>query len=153
MIADPRKMVDVRGKLALITGASGAFGAVAARVRAGAGCRLVLAAGKAAALSAIATECRDGGAEVLAVNARPDSEAACADMVAKPVAAFGSLDIYAQLPKITGQGMSAILVGQDVTRALGSAHQFPCLAEGRGSLAGRPGDHSRDAISAACFGT
>ncbi|MEO8242666.1 MAG: ABC transporter ATP-binding protein [bacterium] len=62
-------------------------------------------------------------------------------------------DIYAQLPRITGQGMSAILVEQDVTRALGAASQFLCLAEGRVSLAGRPGEHSRDAISAAYFGT
>ncbi len=62
-------------------------------------------------------------------------------------------DIYAQLPKITGQGMSAILVEQDVTRALGAAGQFLCLAEGRVSLAGKPGEHSRDAISAAYFGT
>ena len=61
-------------------------------------------------------------------------------------------DIYAQLPRITGQGMSAILVEQDVTRALGAAGQFLCLAEGRVSLAGRPGEHSRDAISAAYFG-
>jgi branched-chain amino acid transport system ATP-binding protein len=62
-------------------------------------------------------------------------------------------DIYAQLPRITGAGMSAILVEQDVTRALGAASQFLCLAEGRVSLAGRPGEHSRDAISAAYFGT
>jgi branched-chain amino acid transport system ATP-binding protein len=62
-------------------------------------------------------------------------------------------DIYAQLPKITGQGMSAILVEQDVTRALSAANQFLCLVEGRVSLAGAPQDHSRDAISAAYFGT
>ncbi len=62
-------------------------------------------------------------------------------------------DIYAQLPRITGQGMSAILVEQDVTRALGAAQAFACLAEGRVRLAGAPGDHGRDAISAAYFGT
>jgi branched-chain amino acid transport system ATP-binding protein len=62
-------------------------------------------------------------------------------------------DIYAQLPKITGQGMSAILVEQDVTRALSAANQFLCLVEGRVSLSGAPKDHSRDAISAAYFGT
>jgi branched-chain amino acid transport system ATP-binding protein len=61
-------------------------------------------------------------------------------------------DIYAQLPKITGQGTSAILVEQDVTRALTAANQFLCLVEGRVSLAGAPQDHSRDAISAAYFG-
>lgn len=62
-------------------------------------------------------------------------------------------DIYAQLPRITGSGMSAILVEQDVTRALSTASRFTCLAEGRIALAGAPGDHSRDAISAAYFGT
>jgi len=93
MISDPRQMFDVCGKVALITGASGAFGAVAARVLAGAGCRLVLAAGKAVELAAIATECRAGGAEVVEINARPETEAVCSDMVARAVAAFGSLDI------------------------------------------------------------
>ncbi|MGV8987036.1 MAG: hypothetical protein ACOH2H_12220 [Cypionkella sp.] len=41
----------------------------------------------------------------------------------------------------------------EMARALGAANQFLCLAEGRVSLAGKPGDHSRDAISAAHFGT
>ena len=62
-------------------------------------------------------------------------------------------DIYAQLPRITGSGMSAILVEQDVTRALSAAGQFICLAEGRVSLQGQPGAFGRDAISAAYFGT
>jgi branched-chain amino acid transport system ATP-binding protein len=62
-------------------------------------------------------------------------------------------DIYAQLPRITSQGMAAILVEQDVTRALGSASAFVCMAEGRVALSGAPGDHGRDAISAAYFGT
>lgn len=61
-------------------------------------------------------------------------------------------DIYARLPQITGAGMSAILVEQDVSRALGAADQFLCLQEGRVSLQGRPVEHSRDAISAAYFG-
>jgi branched-chain amino acid transport system ATP-binding protein len=62
-------------------------------------------------------------------------------------------DIYARLPRITGQGMAAILVEQDVTRALGSASAFVCLAEGRVALAGAPGAFGREAISAAYFGT
>jgi branched-chain amino acid transport system ATP-binding protein len=62
-------------------------------------------------------------------------------------------DIYAQLPRITGSGMSAILVEQDVTRALSASSRFTCLAEGRIALTGTPGEHSRDAISAAYFGT
>lgn len=97
------KMFDVRGQVALITGASGAFGAVAARVLAEAGCRLVLAAGKAAELATIAAECRGLGAEVVEVNARPDTEAACAAMVAAAVAAFGALDIL-----VVASGMNKV---------------------------------------------
>jgi branched-chain amino acid transport system ATP-binding protein len=62
-------------------------------------------------------------------------------------------DIYAQLPRIAGNGMSAILVEQDVTRALASAGQFVCMQEGRVSLGGAPKAFTRDQISAAYFGT
>jgi branched-chain amino acid transport system ATP-binding protein len=62
-------------------------------------------------------------------------------------------DIYAALPSITRTGVSAILVEQDVTRALGFAQSFVCLQEGRVSLAGKPADHSRANIVAAYFGS
>ena len=62
--------VRLDGRVALVTGASGAFGMVAARVLAGAGCKLVLAAGSADALKDIADECRDGGAEATTSNVR-----------------------------------------------------------------------------------
>ena len=42
---------QLAGKVALITGASGAFGAVAAEALSGAGCKLVLAAGNADAMA------------------------------------------------------------------------------------------------------
>ena len=61
-MTNPLSMFDVKDKVALITGASGAFGMVAARILAGAGCNLVLAAGNQKALDAIAEECRTLGA-------------------------------------------------------------------------------------------
>ena len=61
-------------------------------------------------------------------------------------------DIYAAVPAIMASGVSAILVEQDVTRALAVARKFVCLQEGRVSLAGRPGEHDRQAITAAYFG-
>jgi branched-chain amino acid transport system ATP-binding protein len=61
-------------------------------------------------------------------------------------------DIYDMLPKIVGNGLTAILVEQDVTRALASADQFLCIQEGRISLAGEPKAFSKDQISAAYFG-
>src|ERR1700712_1598500 len=44
-LKNPLSLFDVRGKIAIVTGASGAFGALAAKVLAGAGCNLVLADG------------------------------------------------------------------------------------------------------------
>jgi branched-chain amino acid transport system ATP-binding protein len=61
-------------------------------------------------------------------------------------------DIYALLPRIVGNGLSAILVEQDVTRALSSAHHFLCMQEGLISLEGAPATFTKDQISAAYFG-
>ena len=62
--ANPLSLFDVRGKVAIVTGASGAFGALAAEVLAAAGAKLVLTAGKAKELEEIAAKCREIGAEV-----------------------------------------------------------------------------------------
>ncbi|MDF0603654.1 SDR family NAD(P)-dependent oxidoreductase [Psychromarinibacter sp. C21-152] len=102
-LTNPLSMFDVKGKVALITGASGAFGMVAARVLAGAGCKLVLVAGNAAALGEIAEECRGIGAEVAEVNGRPTTPEICEGMVAKAVEAFGSLDIL-----VVASGMNKV---------------------------------------------
>jgi branched-chain amino acid transport system ATP-binding protein len=62
-------------------------------------------------------------------------------------------DIYELLPRITGGGVGAILVEQDVTRALASAGRFVCMQKGNVSLEGKPAEHSRDEITRAYFGT
>ena len=92
-IRNPMSMFDVKGDVALIAGASGVLGMVAARVLASAGCKLVLGAGNQDALDAITDECREMGAEVAAVNLRPSDEAACEQMVSTAVSKFGRLDI------------------------------------------------------------
>jgi branched-chain amino acid transport system ATP-binding protein len=61
-------------------------------------------------------------------------------------------DIYELLPKIVGNGLTAILVEQDVTRALENADQFLCMQEGHISLAGAPGHFTKEQISSAYFG-
>jgi len=108
-LPDPLRMFDVKGKVAVITGASGAFGMVAARVLAGAGCRLVLAAGNARSLSEIAEECRGGGTEVVEANVRPETEAACDELIAAAVAAFGSCDIL-----VVASGMDKVAKIEDM---------------------------------------
>lgn len=102
-LSNPLSIFDVKGKVALITGASGAFGAVAARVLAGAGCSLVLAAGNKAALDEIVAEAEGMGAAVRGVNIRPDSENACAELVRAAVEAFGRLDIL-----VVASGMNKV---------------------------------------------
>ncbi|MGV1837307.1 ABC transporter ATP-binding protein [Rhizobium rhizogenes] len=60
--------------------------------------------------------------------------------------------IYQALPDIIGTGVSAIIVEQDIGRALSVANSMVCLQKGRVSLAGRPSDFSRRDIVAAYFG-
>ena len=91
--ANPLSLFDVRGKVAIVTGASGAFGALAAEVLAAAGAKLVLAAGKAKELEEIAATCRDIGAEVEPVNGRPANEADCEWIVEAAKLRFGRVDI------------------------------------------------------------
>ena len=91
--SDPLALFSVKGKVAIITGASGAFGAVAAQTLASAGAKLVLTAGKAKELAEVAAECRKRGAQVEEWMGRPTNEAACEKIVAKSVASFGRVDI------------------------------------------------------------
>jgi branched-chain amino acid transport system ATP-binding protein len=60
--------------------------------------------------------------------------------------------IYEMLPKIIGEGMSAILVEQDIVRAISVSARVYCLQEGRVSLTGRSAEVSREAIAGAYFG-
>lgn len=61
-------------------------------------------------------------------------------------------DIYTALPQIRAAGTSVLLVEQDTSQALRVADRVYCLQEGRVSLAGRPGDFTREQISRAYFG-
>ncbi|MEC7963011.1 MAG: SDR family NAD(P)-dependent oxidoreductase [Pseudomonadota bacterium] len=108
-MANPLAMFDVKGQVALITGASGAFGMVAARILAGGGCKLVLAAGNQAALQDITEECQGMGAEVLALNTRPSDDAACQSLIDEAVACFGQLDIL-----VVASGMNKVALINDM---------------------------------------
>jgi NAD(P)-dependent dehydrogenase (short-subunit alcohol dehydrogenase family) len=93
ILKNPLSLFDVRGKTAIITGATGAFGALAAKVLAGAGCNVVLAAGGAEALKKVAAECQKLGAKVEAVNLRPSPPANCDKIVQAALQNFGGVDI------------------------------------------------------------
>jgi NAD(P)-dependent dehydrogenase (short-subunit alcohol dehydrogenase family) len=92
-LKDPLALFSVRHKVAVVTGASGAFGALAAKVLAGAGAHVVLAAGKKDELAKVAAECRELGAQVESVALRPSSEANCRKLIDAAVQKFGRVDI------------------------------------------------------------
>jgi len=93
-LKNPLSLFDVKGQTAIVTGASGAFGALAAKVLAGAGANVVIAAGKADELKQVAAECAAlGGGKGETAALRPSSEANCDKIVDAAVKAFGRVDI------------------------------------------------------------
>jgi branched-chain amino acid transport system ATP-binding protein len=61
-------------------------------------------------------------------------------------------DIYTRLPQIAAEGLSLIIVEQDIAQALGVANHVYCLQEGRVALKGPARELTRETISAAYFG-
>jgi len=61
-------------------------------------------------------------------------------------------DIYEALPGIIGTGMSALIVEQDISKALAVSSRVYCLQEGRISLQGSSATVSREDIARAYFG-
>jgi NAD(P)-dependent dehydrogenase (short-subunit alcohol dehydrogenase family) len=141
-LKNPMALFDVKGKTAIVTGATGAFGALAAQVLAGAGCNLVIAAGSADALKKIGAACEKLGAKVESVNLRPSSAAHCDKIVAAAVQRFGGVDILVlasginKVAKIVDQSPDAFaeVIDVNVTQSwlMARAAGKQMLAQGRG---------------------
>ena len=61
-------------------------------------------------------------------------------------------EIYEAMPSITGEGMTVVIVEQDVAVAKRVSQRIYCFQEGRVSLEGRSDQLSREQISQAYFG-
>ena len=61
-------------------------------------------------------------------------------------------EIYAALPAITADGMTVVVVEQDVSLAKNVSQRVYCFQEGRVSLEGPSGELTREQISQAYFG-
>jgi len=141
-LKNPLSLFDVRGKTAIVTGASGAFGALAAKVLAGAGANVVLAASKEAELRKVAAECEALGSKAAVIALRPSSDANCDKIVAAAVDTFRGVDILVvasglnKVSKITEQKPEDFLEVQDanVTQSwlMARAAGKQMLAQGRG---------------------
>src|SRR5271163_1430459 len=108
-LKNPASLFDVRGKTAIVTGATGAFGAVAAKTLAASGANVVITANNADGLRKIAAECARLGGKAEVVAKRPSSEANCDAIVAAAVEKFGGLDI---LVVASGQNKISKIVDQ-----------------------------------------
>ncbi|MEX2035515.1 MAG: SDR family oxidoreductase, partial [Xanthobacteraceae bacterium] len=109
LFKDPLSLFSVKGKTAIITGATGAFGAVAAKTLAAAGANVVLCASGADALKKVAAACEKLGGKAEVVAKRPSSEANCDAIVDAAVKRFGGVDI---LVVASGQNKVSKIVDQ-----------------------------------------
>jgi NAD(P)-dependent dehydrogenase (short-subunit alcohol dehydrogenase family) len=91
-LKNPLSMFDVRGKSALITGASGAFGRGCALMLASLGAHLTLASGSKGELDVVADEAKSLGAKVTLVYRRPDKLDDAEAMLKAAVDAYGRVD-------------------------------------------------------------
>jgi len=112
-LPDPTKLFSVSGKTALVTGATGAFGRIAALALARSGARTVLTASSQAALDKLAAEVKAAGGDTRTVARRAESEADAQAMVDAAVKAFGGLDI---LVAAAGMNDPAPIVEQSLER-------------------------------------
>ena len=100
---DPAALFDVKGKSAVIVGATGAFGKVACATLGSAGARLTIAAGSAAELTALAQELSSAGIQAHPIARRSNTEADAEVIVQAAVLAHGGVDIL-----IVASGMNDV---------------------------------------------
>jgi NAD(P)-dependent dehydrogenase (short-subunit alcohol dehydrogenase family) len=113
MALDTKKLFNISGKVALITGGTGAFGRIAALGLADAGAKVVITASNKAGLEKVAAEVRAAGGDAQIVARRAETEADAEAMVETAVKAYGGLDIL-----VAGAGMNepAMIVDQPLER-------------------------------------
>lgn len=135
---------DVRGRVAVVTGASSGIGVSLGSGLAEAGARVVLAARRIERLEALAKQLRDRGADVLAVPCDVAEEGDVDRLVATTLERFGSVEILVNNAGITEvvpaheEALSTFqrVVSVNLTGAFLCAQRFgrPMLAAGRGSI-------------------
>lgn len=91
-LRNPLSMFDVKGKTAIVTGASGAFGRGTALSLAALGGNLVLASGNNDDLQEVAKEVEEVGGKAVTVNRRPDSLEDAQAMLKAGLDTFGRVD-------------------------------------------------------------
>jgi NADP-dependent 3-hydroxy acid dehydrogenase YdfG len=97
-------MCKLRGKVALVTGASSGIGEATSLALAAEGARVAIAARRAQRLNDLANRIRQRGGDALAIEADVTKEAQACDMVQRALQCFGRLDV---LLNVAGVGVAA----------------------------------------------
>jgi branched-chain amino acid transport system ATP-binding protein len=74
------------------------------------------------------------------------------DEISLGLAPVAVRELYKALPGVTAEGVSLLVIEQDIGQAMAMADQVYCLQEGKVTLAGRPKDLTRERVAAAYFG-
>lgn len=107
---DPAALFDVAGRVAVVTGATGAFGQVAAWTLGNAGCKLVIAGGNVDELEKLGGELGSKGVAVATVTRRPNAPEDAEAIAATAVDGFGRIDIL-----VVGSGMNDVAMIADMS--------------------------------------
>jgi NAD(P)-dependent dehydrogenase (short-subunit alcohol dehydrogenase family) len=110
-LRNPLSLFDVKGKVALVTGASGSLGRASSIALGAQGAKLVLASGSTSELDAVLAEVREVGGEAVAVNRRPDALEDAEAMLRAGLDAFGRVD---QLVVASGTNKAGFIQDQSL---------------------------------------
>ncbi len=102
-LPDLDKVFDIKGKVALITGATGGFGAIACKTMVAAGAKVMLTGRSEGTLGALADEITAAGGTASYSAGSPDDYEAVQKVVKQTVNAFGGIDIL-----ITAAGVNKV---------------------------------------------
>ena len=92
-LPDINNVFDIKGKVALITGATGGFGVIACQTMAAAGAKVMITGRSEAKLKELADELKASGSEVAWSVGTPDKYEDVQKVVSETVSVFGGIDI------------------------------------------------------------
>jgi NAD(P)-dependent dehydrogenase (short-subunit alcohol dehydrogenase family) len=138
-------MVDLKGKVAIVTGASAGIGRATAKLFARTGAKVVVAARRKAKLDSLVREIADDGGDALALAGDVSEEAFAKELVERAEQSYGHLDVAFNNAGILGEkgpttgvsleGWNETLKVNLTSAFLAAKHQIPAmLKQGKGSI-------------------